>query len=86
MEQGCFHDTIQSGGNRLHMGIYAAGNNPPAILFIPGMGCHAGIEGARFEVIPGSHALPLESIPALTRVAAEWFGETFGGSLTEAAS
>jgi alpha-beta hydrolase superfamily lysophospholipase len=38
-----------------------------------------GRNGAIFEVIPGGHALPLESLPALIHVAADWFEQKLSG-------
>lgn len=39
------NDSIMSGNKRLHLDLYTTGNTQPVILFIPGMGCYAGIFG-----------------------------------------
>ena len=36
-------DAIQSQGQTLHLDLYEAGRDQSAVIFIPGMGCHAGI-------------------------------------------
>jgi len=34
---------VQSAGKSLHLDVYEAGGNKPVVVFIPGMGCYAGL-------------------------------------------
>jgi len=38
-------DAVQANGKKIHMDIYETDKSHPVVLFIPGMGCYAGLYG-----------------------------------------
>jgi pimeloyl-ACP methyl ester carboxylesterase len=46
-------DTLVSNGKKLHIDLYQIGKEMPVVLFIPGMGCYAGIYGDFLKRLSG---------------------------------